>query len=55
MVPSGRHGVAKGMEQLLITLHLLLIGNREMEGKSHLKSVIMVDTGEEETVIYVFS
>lgn len=27
MVPSGRHGVAKGMEQLLMKLNMLLIGN----------------------------
>lgn len=45
MVPSGRHGVAKGMERLLMTLHLLLIGNKEMEGESQLKSVIIVGTG----------
>lgn len=35
MVPSGRHGVATGMERLLLKLNLLLIGNREMEGKRH--------------------
>lgn len=29
MVPSGRHGVAKGMERLLMKLNLLLIVNRQ--------------------------
>lgn len=28
MVPSGRHGVAKGMEQLLMKLNPLMIRNR---------------------------
>ena len=33
MVPSGRHGVAKGTERSLVKLNLLLVGNGEMEGK----------------------
>lgn len=33
MVPSGRHGVAQGMERLLKKLNLLLVGDKKWRGR----------------------